>query len=463
MATLNVLGMDYGSSGGRAILGRFDGKRLGFEEILRFKNPQINLGRGIYWDFLALYYKLMQSVQKAQALGELTSLAIDCWASDFGLLDKHGNLLSNPVCYRDPRTETVAKEVYEKLPPFELFKLTGAEPHHRFAPFHLAVLQKYAPGIYASAGKLLFISGIFNYFLTGEQNCDITQASSSVMYNPLLGAWDKTIIDTLGIDGSILPQVTKPGFITGKISKSVCADYGVRPCTVINIASHDTASAVAAVPADTKNAVFISSGSWSVIGTSIDEPIINRQAFDLSFSNEAAYGGGYIFVKNITGLWILQELEREWAKRGVKLDYAVINNEAGARAFASYIDPTSHEFALAGDMEKKVCSYCAASGQKPPETVVEYFSAVINGIAHKYKDIIAEISLLTGKNYDTIYIVGGGSQIKYKSNLTAAFTGKKVISGNSEATIAGNIITQLIALGEIKDINEAWQIEYSGQ
>jgi len=457
MITINVLGIDYGASNGRAIVGKFDGKRLVTEEVHKFPNVHVTTNTGMYWNIMGLFQELNNALAKTTSLSiPISSIGIDSWGVDFGLLDKQGNLLGNPRHYGDSRTDNIMSKVESIHTKQELFNKSGMTPHNRLTLAQLFSMKQREEAILENAHTLQFISGLLNYFLTGNISCDTTQASVSMLYSPVTNGWIYDFIEDYDLP-DIFPPFNKIGTTVGKVLKCHSESTGVGQVPVILVAGHDTASAITAVPKQKSSEVCISSGTWSVVGTTINSPLINDEVLKSQFNNEAGYEGTML-VKNITGLWILQKCMREWQKKGITTDYSSLINYAVNSNFESYIDNDCAEFVKSEDTTRKIIEYCEETKQKAPQNREEVYMCIINGIARKYKQAINETQFLTGEDFNTIHMVGGGSRDKYLCKTTAKLANMKVIAGPYEATAVGNIVTQLISLGEIKNREEAMQI-----
>jgi rhamnulokinase len=459
MKTLNVLAMDYGASNGRGIIGKFDGSTLTIEEIHRFPNRAVSYSKGIYWDVLALFYELKNVLMKAKASSiPLSSIGIDTWGIDFGVLDAQGNLFGNPHSYRDCRTNEVIDEVFKAIPEYEIFSKTGMIPGAISSLFHI-VSMKYKEKAFLEKGDtFLFMPNLLSYFLTGYRSCDSTQPSTSLLYSPVTKNWIREFPERLGIP-NLFPRINDTGSIIGKVSDGIAQEIGIEKIPVVSVAGHDTASAIAAIPAENKSEIaYISCGTWSIVGTSLKQPLINRDVMEKNFCNEIGYDNEIMFVENITGFWILQECEREWAVEGYKTDYPYMMEYAARCSFNSSIDVDSAEFAQPGHMSSKVVEYCKRTGQRAPQNREEIFKCIVIGLAKKYKQTIEKLSGLVNKKFKKIHIIGGGSRNSYLCRLTAQLTGIEVVAGPCEATAIGNIVVQLIASGEVRNMKEAVQI-----
>lgn len=455
MKTLNVLGMDYGASNGRGIVGRFDGSRLSIEEIHRFPNHAIRIFANIYWDILSLFNELKKTLVRINTESiPISSIGIDSWGIDFGILDGQGNLMGNPHCYRDPRTADILQEAFRIYDEYTLFAWTGMYPTNIGTLFQLLAMKANEASILEKGNTLLFIPNLLSYFLTGNISCESTMASSSLMYSPFTGEWLKDLLTGYGLP-EILPPIDAPGGIIGTLLEDIAMETGVGKIPVISVAQHDTASAIASVPApDKEKVVYISCGTWSVVGTSIKKPLINEKVLQSRFNNEMGFGNEIMFVKNITGLWILQECVREWAEEGYIINYDSLNAEAEKCRFDGWIDVDSPDFIQPGNMSSKIIEFCRKTGQREPKERVEIYKCILFSLAQKYRETIEELKELTGKDFERIHMVGGGSKNSLLCRLTSRLTGKEVVAGPYEATAIGNLIAQLITLGEVKNAVE---------
>lgn len=456
MKTLNVLGMDYGASGGRGMIGRFDGNRLGLEEVHKFPNNPVQVLGGTYWNVLMLFEELKNTLRKAKALHmPVSSVGIDTWASDYGLLDSQGNLLGNPHHYRDIRTDTILEEANRVFTQRDVFYRTGMEPHHRHTLYQLLSMRRDEKDMLEKADTLLFVPNLLAYFLTGNKSCDATQGSAALLYDPVQKAWIREFLDGYGLP-DILPGIGEHGAVIGNILDSVCAETGMDPCPVILTPSHDTASAISAVPGKEKTEViYISSGTWSIIGSTIERPLIHEGVLKYGFNNEIGYKDEIMFVKNVTGLWVLQECLRQWSNEGEETDLAYFDEYARSADYGGFFDIEKETFMEPGDMVNKIRKNCADAGQKAPESKGDIYVSIINSLAKKYGEVIGLAEELTSIKYKRIHIVGGGAKDGALCRRTAKVTGLEVCAGPYEATAIGNIVAQLAALGEIRSADEA--------
>lgn len=462
MAKLKMLAIDLGASSGRGIVGSFDGKKIALEEIHRFSNDVVNVGGSLYWDMLRLFQEIKQAIRTC-ALSEnkdIKSIAIDTWGVDYGLLDKDGKLLENPYCYRDTRTVGgIMEKVYEVIPKEELYRITGTQFINFNTIFQLYSLATERPHALAEARDLLFTPDLLKYFLTGVKQTEYTIASTSQLLNAKTRDWDKSIIDRLGLPERIFGKITPPGTYCGKLSKHILEEVGNIDADVISTASHDTAAAVVSVPAKEDGFVYISSGTWSLMGSEIPEPLTNERAFGYNFTNEGGAERKIRFLKNIMGLWLEQESRRQWIREGEKLSFDELSNMAMAsKPLQSIIDPNYIEFQTPGNMPKRIAEYCRKTGQHVPETKGEIVRCIFDSLALCYRDTVNSLDDVTGRKAPFINIVGGGTKEVPLSQLCADACARPVYAGPVEATVLGNIAVQAIAAGEIKDVHEAREI-----
>ncbi len=455
--TLNCLVFDLGAESGRAVLGRYDGNQLKLEEMHRFPNGPVQLLDTLYWDSLRLFAEVKRGMSAAvrASSGELGSLGIDTWGVDFGLLDRRGELLGNPYHYRDRRSDGMLDEAFRRVPRQEIFERTGIQFMQINSLYQLlAMVLQESPALF-SADKFLMMPDLFNYWLTGRAVSERTIASTSQCFDPIAGNWASSLVERLGIPTRIFPEIVEPGTTLGDVVGPIVAETGVSRLKVVAGSCHDTASAVAAVPAETADYAYLSSGTWSLMGVEIPGPVINAKSLEYNFTNEGGVCSTIRLLKNITGLWLIQECRRSWAAEGSSLTYDEIAALAsGAPAFAALIDPDCGEFLKLGDMPARIRTFCARSDQKPPEDISSMARTVFESLALKYRFVLERLEELVNGRLETIHIVGGGSQNRLLNQFTADATGRTVITGPIEATAAGNALMQLMALGELKSLEE---------
>ncbi len=458
---LKMLAMDYGASSGRAILGHFDGETLYMEEIHRFSNDPVNINGSLYWDILRLFHELKQAVIKCIKAGkrDLNSMGIDTWGVDFGLLDSSGKLLGNPFHYRDSRTEGIMEKAFDIVPKEDIYRMTGIQLVKFNTLFQLLAMKEENSPLLDMAAHMLMIPDLLNYFLTGIISSEFTVVSTTQMYNPVEKSWAKPLLGKLGLPERILTDIIKPAMVLGHISPSLQDELNLGRIPVIAVAGHDTASAVAAVPAKEDRFVYISSGTWSLLGVELPHPVINDTTFSLNCTNEGGINGTTRLLKNIMGLWIIQECKREWDMEGNVLTFDTLEQMAlQAKPFSAFIDPDDDLFYAPGNMPEKIRKFCLETDQNPPETIGEIVRCVMESLALKYRLTIEGLEDVLGYELPVIHIVGGGSKNTMLCRFTADAAGKPVIAGPAEATAAGNLSSQLMALGEISSLTEVREI-----
>lgn len=453
MAKKTILTVDLGAESGRVMAVAFDGRRLSIKELRRFSNPLTTIGGTTYWDFLHLWREIQAGIEAGKELGP-ASIGVDTWGVDFALLDQPGQLLANPVSYRDDRTVGMMEAVFAHVPRPEVFSQTGVQFMRINTLYQLmSLLQNGSPQL-RSADTLLMAPDLLNYWLTGVQVSEFTIATTTQMFNPQTGGWAVEMLDSIGLPTHILPEIVLPGTRLG--------EYEGIP--VIAPACHDTGSAVAAVPTGTKEYAYISSGTWSLVGQEIEKPIINEAALAANVTNEGGVYGTYRLLKNITGLWLVQQSRLTWAEQGEAYSYAeLVDLARPAPPLISLIDPNDAAFLPAGDHPRWVREQCAKRGQPVPETKGAILRAVLESLALKYRETLDTLQQLSGQNIDVIHIMGGGSQNELLNQMTADATGIPVAAGPVEATVLGNALVQLITLGEIKDLTQARQVVAESQ
>jgi len=457
--TKRVLAFDFGASSGRAIIGVFDGEKITLEEVHRFTNDPVNVQGTIYWDVLRLFHEIKQGITKAKIAGGFDSIGIDTWGVDFGLIDEYGCLLENPIHYRDLRTKGMVEEAFKIMPREELYGITGIQFMELNTVFQLLALKKYRPHILERADKLLFMPDLFTYLLTGKKVTEYSIATTSQMVDLKTRDWSETILSKLGIPARLLNEIVPSGTVAAQLSDVVCEECAVEPVPVISVCGHDTQSALTAVPCAEKDFAFISSGTWSLFGTELDEPIVNEKAIKMNVTNEGGYGYCIGFLKNIIGLWLIQESRRHWNRTGNDYSYADLERLAlEAEPFKCFIDPDAPEFVPHGNIPERVREYCKKTGQYVPQSVGEIVRCIYESLAMKYRVTFEKLMDCTEKDYPVIHVIGGGTKDTLLCQMTANSCNRKVLAGPIEATVLGNIAVQLLATGEIESIAKAREI-----
>ena len=461
---LNFLAFDLGAESGRAIHGQFDGERVQLSEMHRFPNGPVYLPDGMHWDVLRLWTEIKRSMAliAREHGGNLAGVGLDTWGVDFGLLDRDGALISNPYHYRDSRTDGMIEEAFRRVPREEIFDQTGIQ----FMPINslyqlLSMVVSRSPAL-DIAETFLTMPDLFNYWLTGRKVCEFSNATTTQCYDPRKGDWARPLLEGLGIPTHIFPEIVPPGTVLDQLSPSVAEEVRLRPkggLPVIAPACHDTGSAVAAVPAEGSNFAWISSGTWSVMGAELPEPVINEQSLSFNFTNEGGACGTFRFSRNIMGLWLVQECRRTWARQGEEFSYDELTQMAvEAKPFQAVIDPDYGEFFKPGDMPARIRAFCQMTNQPVPQSKGAIVRCALEGIALKYRLVLGRVEGMLGRRLDPLHIVGGGTQNRLLSQFTADAIGRQVITGPIEATATGNIIMQAMALGHLASLEEGRQV-----
>ena len=460
MGNLNMLAIDLGASSGRGIVGSFDGEKLSLRENHRFSNDPVILCGRMYWDILRIFHEIKQSVTKTVLDGDkIASMGIDTWGVDYALLDANGRMLSNPVHYRDTRTVGMPAKVGKIIPDRELYGKAGIQTMNFNTLYQLAAEKEENPDRLAKAVRMLNIPDLLNYFLTGKMMNEYTILSTGALLDAARReyAWD--LIDKLGIPRTLFGTIVQPGTTVGNLLPQVQEETGKTDLRVVTVASHDTASAVIAVPTAEKDFIYISSGTWSLMGTELPEPLINEGSRAANFTNEGGALGTIRFLKNIMGLWIIQESRRQWKREGKEYSFAQMEEWAKeSKALRCFVDVDDPSFATPGNMPEKIRAYCRKTGQYVPETVGEVVRCIYESLAMKYRTVVERMQTLTGRKAKVIHVVGGGTKDKFLSQMTADACGIPVAAGPEEATAIGNLMMQAIAAGEVADLGQAREV-----
>lgn len=455
-----ILAFDLGASSGRALLGRLSGGKIEVEELHRFPNDPVQVGDRLHWDILRLYHEIKQGLLKAKHNGiTLTSMAIDSWAVDFGIIGSNGELVGNPYHYRDHHTDGVMENLFGEIPASVIFARTGIQ----FLPFNTiyqlyALKQADSPWL-KSGGRFLMIPDLLRYFLTGQMFNEFSNATTTQLYNPVEDRWDTELLRMMELPSSWFGKVLKPGSPAGVLQASLCEELSISSIPVYTVAEHDTGSAVVAVPATEKSFAYLSCGTWSLMGTEVEKPIINDLTQKLNFTNEGGAYGTYRLLKNIMGLWILQECRREWERAGKSYSFPELVQMASiAKPLDVFIDPDDSLFLHPGDMPARIVQYCRATGQPSPENPSQFVRCILESLALKYRYVFELTERLSAQQFKGLHIVGGGIQNTLLCQWTANALGKPVWAGPSEGSAIGNLAVQWIAQGEFKDIWEARKV-----
>ena len=446
------LAVDIGASSGRHIIGTVEHGVMALHEVYRFENRLIEKNGHLCWDMEGLVQNVIEGLKAAHDAGYTpTTVGIDTWAVDFLLLDADGTPIGDSVAYRDGRTAAMREELEPILPFTKLYARTGIQYQSFNTVYQLCALKKEHPEQLAAAKHFLMVPDYLNYRLTGVMANEYTNASTTALVGAISKDWDDEIINRLGLPRKIFGRISTPGTKLGNLSSAV-KDYVGFDCTVVLPATHDTGSAFLAVPARDDKAVYLSSGTWSLLGVENKDPITTPASMQANFTNEGGYEYRYRILKNIMGLWMMQSVRREWDKR---FSFAEICDAAKAADISSVVDCQDAAFLAPDSMIDAIKDACRRTGQAVPETVGEIGAVIYNSLAVCYRDAVKELEALTGITYDAIHIVGGGSKDEYLNELTAKATGKPVFAGPTEATALGNLLTQMITAGALSDLTAA--------
>ncbi len=456
----NLLAFDLGASNGRAILGQFDGERITMKELHRFENNYIEMNGVFYWDTPYLFKQLKEGLLafKQGGYGDLDAFGIDTWGVVYGLLGKNGHLAGVPRSYRLGTQEDI-EAVKEKIPAEILYSRTGIDTSLTFNTLYQLYRRKREGDVaLENAETMLLTPDLLGYFLTGEKGTEYTIATTTQLYNPATKDWDWETIEQLDLPKKIFTKIDKTGTIRGHLRPELCEELGLNPAAFVAVGSHDTASAVAAIPGQGSFA-FCSSGTWSLFGAEMDKPDLSPEAAAAGFSNEGTIQGTYRPLRTIIGMWIIQECRRDWIKNGLNISWDEVVKEAQKAApLRSIIDPDAPEFYAGGNMEKKIQEFCRKTSQPVPETVGQVARCVYESLALKYRHALEGLEKMKGQRIDSLNIVGGPINNKFLDQLIADSLDRQVVTGPIEGAAIGNLLTQAMALGDIKDLNELRQV-----
>ena len=457
--TCDYLALDLGAESGRGLLGRFDGERLELEELHRFSNGPVQMLHTLHWDLPRLFQECKVALGKAGSGRQLDGIGVDTWGVDFGLVGRGDTLLSNPVHYRDARTAGMIEEACQRLPRQEIYKITGLQ----FLPFNtayqlLAMVRQGSP-VLEVAETLLMMPDILAWLLTGRRTGERTDASTTQLLDPRTGQWSNELCSALNLPRHILPELIEPGAEIGPLLTSVTSELGISPARVLATAGHDTAAAVAAVPARMGAAgvspdwCYLSSGTWSLMGAETPHPVINDLTYKYDFTNEGGVCGTTRLLKNIMGLWLVQECRRTWARAGHNYEYyELVPKAEAARPFAALVNPDDPSFLAPGDMPSRIAAFCQRTGQTAPADEGSFVRCCLESLALRYRWCVERLEQVLGTKIHTIHIVGGGSKNVLLNQFTADATGRVVHAGPVEATAMGNVLIQAMGRGRIGSV-----------
>ncbi len=458
-ATLNFAAVDVGAESGRVMLARFDGAALTLAEAHRFANIPVQVDDTLHWDILRLWGDIRQGLAATaqQAGGALAGIGVDTWGLDFGLLGRDDQLLGNPVHYRDHRTDRMQAEAFRRVPREEIFAQTGIQFMQINSLYQLlALVLRRAPALEA-ATRLLTIPDLFNFWLSGTLSNEFSNATTMQCYNPRTNDWAWDLLAKLRIPTGLFGPIIQPGTVLGPVRGALAAEFGLGAAAVpvIAPATHDTGSAVAAVPFGAEPAIYLSSGTWSLMGVEIGAPIIDARSLAYNFTNEGGVGGTFRLLKNIMGLWLVQECRRTWAAQGQTYDYAELMRLAeAAPSFGPLVNASDERFLALGDMPARMRAFATDTGQAAPETPAAIIRCALESLALEYRWVAERLDELVGKRHEVIHIIGGGARNTVLNQFTADATGRVVLAGPAEATALGNVLVQAMAAGHLGSLAE---------
>ncbi len=455
------LAFDLGASNGRCVMGSFDGQALSLQVIHRFENGYIRVGDHLYWNMLGLWANIKASLAKAAAEHRtgIVSVGVDTWGVDFALLDQQGDLVGNPYSYRDPYTTGMLEEGFKIVPKQEIFQTTGIQFLRINSLFQLLAIKRSGSPALEIANTFLMIPDLINYWLTGRKVCEYTIASISQTLSAASQDWAYSLLEKFGIPTHIFPEILDSGQQIAPLLRYIVDETGLEPIPVIAVGAHDTASAVAAVPAEVANFAYISSGTWAPLGAELSEPLLGEQALAYNFSNEGGVYNTIRLLRNIVNMWLIQECVRIWSQKGESHTWEqLIEMADGAEPFLAFIDPDDPGFALPENMPAEIRSFCSRTEQRVPQSKGEIVRVCLESLAMKYRYNLEMLGALLNEPPEVFHIVGGASRNNLLNQLTANALDLPVVAGPAEATALGNLIVQMIAAGDLADLSEGRQL-----
>ncbi len=457
----HFLAFDIGAETGRGVLGRFDGGRLSLEEIHRFSNKMVAVFDHLHWNILNLFENMMQTLSLCgqRYAGQLDGIGIDTWGVDFALLDRNGSLLGLPYAYRDKRTDGIMEKAFEKISREEIYRLTGIQLMKLNSVFQLYSMMLEKSPLLEVAASFLMMPDLLNYLFTGRQVGEFTIATTSQLYDPTEKTWAEKIFQCLDLPLSIMPEIVEPGSVVGGLLPRIAEETGIKRTPVIAPACHDTGSAVVAVPAERNEWAYLSSGTWSLMGIEVQSPVITDETLNLNFTNEGGVEGTFRLLKNITGLWLLQECRRAWQKEGEDLSYQDLTDLARtAKPFSGFLDPEQEAFFNPEHMPNAINDFLRSTGQPAVQDKPVMVRCILESLAFRYREVLEMINKIRKKPIGILHIVGGGSRNELLNQFTANALAIPVIAGPVEATAIGNIVMQAKATGHIASVKEGRKV-----
>ena len=449
MKNKSFLAFDLGATSGRSILGTLENGRLQMKELTRFPNQMLQIGKHFHWNIYSLFEHFKAALAAVKQEGvEISSIGIDTWGVDFALIAKDGTILGAPYAYRDPHTQGMPERFFEIVPRDKVYGLTGIQVMNFNSLYQLFALKQNDSSLLEAASEILFMPDALSYLLTGNKVVEYTIASTSQILNPKTKQFETQLLEAAGIAPEILGKIVMPGYVVGTLTDDLAEESELGKIPVIAVAGHDTGCAVAAVPAENENFAYLSSGTWSLMGIEVKDAIINAETFELNFTNEGGIEGTTRFLKNITGMWLLEQCLKEWKKEGITYAYEkLVKMAESAPAFQSLIDPDHASFANPVSMTKAISEFCLATGQPAPSNHAEFVRCIFESLSLKYKDVLGKIRNLAPFPIEKLHVIGGGSKNPLLNQWTANALGIPVVAGPSEATAIGNIMIQAKAAG----------------
>lgn len=467
----SYLAIDMGASSGRCVVGHFDGKKIELEETYRYENGPVDMNGSLYWDLPGLWKNVQDGMRATGAKygDQIASVGVDTWGVDFAFLGRGGELLGNPYCYRDPRTDGAMERAFEIVPRDEIFAQTGLQFMQFNSLYQLLVMKEKNSPILDVAERLLQIPDIFHWLLSGVESNEYTNATTTQCFNPQTRSWAFSLLKKFGIPTNFFPATTEPGTTLGKLRAKLAADCGLTSANVVLPGTHDTASAVFAVPSasplGTTDWAYISLGTWALMGIESAKPVVNDVVAKFNFTNEGGVCGTTRILKNICGMWLLQECRRVWNQQGKRnaagepLGWEDLNVlTANAKPFVSFVDPDAPEFLTPSNMPQTVREFARKTGQTIPESDGAVLRTIVESLALKFRRVLTMCEAIGGRRIETIHVVGGGVRNKLLMQATADATGRRVVAGPIEGTGIGNVLMQAIGAGDVADVAEAREI-----
>ncbi len=450
------LAFDLGASGGRGIIGTLDNNKISLSEINRFYNGMTQIHGRYHWDIYRLYEEIKDGIKKAAAQNEIpVSIGIDTWGVDYGLLDQAGHIIDLPYAYRDHRTDNAMEQAFKKISKEKLYELTGIQFLQFNTVFQLfAAVRDNLPAM-KGAKDMLFIPDLLNYLLSGVKKSEFSFATTSQLYNPVKKGWDKSIFDAIGVSVDIMQDIVKPGTVLGKLTEEIARETGMQQIDVTAVAAHDTGSAIAAIPAEDENFAYISSGTWSLMGIESKVPVISPQSLEYNFTNEGGVENTFRVLKNIMGLWLIQECKRSWTNAGHDHSYPeLVEMARDASPFKTLIDPDHPGLLNPRYMPEAIAELAKKAGEPAMEAPGEFSRCIFESLAFRYRQTIESLRRISDKKIEKIHIIGGGSQNELLCQFAANATGLPLVAGSAEGTALGNIMVQAMAHGSINSLAE---------